>query len=38
MREGRYERLYERHWARALLVIMLLSTVVGLLLCWMESR
>jgi hypothetical protein len=37
MREDKYQRLYETNWGRAFIIILLLSIMVGSLLCWLES-
>ncbi|MDX6694539.1 MAG: hypothetical protein QOF02_2142 [Blastocatellia bacterium] len=38
MLKGKYKRLYGTHWGRAFIVILLLSIIIGSLLCWLESR
>jgi hypothetical protein len=38
MREDKYQRLYETHWARAFLIILILSVAITLLFGWLESR
>jgi hypothetical protein len=37
MIEDKYKRLYETHWARAFLVILMISVFITLLLSWAES-
>ncbi len=37
MLEGKNKRLYETHWARAFLVILMLSVFITWLLSWAES-
>jgi hypothetical protein len=38
MLEGKYKRLYGTNWARAMIIILLLSIIIGSLLSWLESN